>query len=98
MLSTSGGKLIALSTPGGRRGWLWDEWSGDGPWHRVSITADMIDRISPEYIAAERVSMGPLAEQEYFGAWLQDDTQYFSSAFVEKILKRPDAAPPPQGD
>src|SRR5262249_45002526 len=40
MLAVSGGKLVALSTPFGKRGFFYEEWHGGGPWHRVRVTAD----------------------------------------------------------
>jgi hypothetical protein len=38
MLAVSRGRLVALSTPFGRRGWFYHEWAGSGPWDRVRIT------------------------------------------------------------
>src|SRR5205085_1966281 len=35
MLAVSRGRLIALSTPFGQRGFFWEAWSGTGRWERV---------------------------------------------------------------
>src|SRR5205823_10174033 len=35
MLAVSRGRLVALSTPFGQRGWFHQEWVGAGPWKRV---------------------------------------------------------------
>ena len=66
MLAVSKGKLIAMTTPFGKRGWFYEEWRGDGPWHRVSIPASECPRISPEFLEEERKSIGDhWFEQEY---------------------------------
>lgn len=57
MLAVSGGRLIALSTPFGRRGWFYDAWSGTEPWHRTKVTATEVPRISAEFLAEERRSL-----------------------------------------
>jgi hypothetical protein len=58
MLSVSQGKLVALSTPFGKRGWFHDEWHGHGPWKRVRITAEQCPRISKEFLAEELRAIG----------------------------------------
>jgi hypothetical protein len=66
MLAVSRGRLIALSTPFGQRGWFHDEWHGQGPWQRVRITWRDCPRISPEFIAEETRALGQLwVDQEY---------------------------------
>jgi hypothetical protein len=32
MLAVSGGRLVALTTPYGKRGWFYDEWTSARPW------------------------------------------------------------------
>ena len=57
MLAVSSGRLIALSTPFGKRGWFFKEFTeGDG-WQKVNITADQCLRISREFLEEERRSM-----------------------------------------
>ncbi len=66
MLAVSQGRLVALSTPFGQRGWFWQEWQGQGPWKRVRITWRDCPRISPEFIAEETRALGPAwVQQEY---------------------------------
>ena len=57
MLAVSGGRLIALSTPFGRRGWFHAAWSGTETWHRTEVTAYEVPRISPEFLEEERRSL-----------------------------------------
>jgi LAGLIDADG-like domain len=58
MLAVSGGRLVALSTPFGRRGWFAQEWHGEGAWERVRITAEQCPRITPAFLADERRALG----------------------------------------
>jgi hypothetical protein len=57
MLAVTGGRLVALSTPWGRRGWFYEAWSGPETWHRVKVTANQVGRISTEFLAEERRSL-----------------------------------------
>ena len=59
MLATSGGRLVGLSTPFGKRGWFFDAWQGAGNWHRVTIRADECPRIPSDFLQEERGAMGP---------------------------------------
>ncbi len=59
MLAVSQGRLVCLSTPFGKRGWFFEEWSGDRAWQRVKITADQCPRIPPAFLAEEREALGP---------------------------------------
>src|SRR5262245_45093301 len=67
MLAVSGGRLILLSTPFGRRGFFWEEWSRGGPdWLKIRITARECPRIAPTFLAEERRTLGPAwYRQEY---------------------------------
>ena len=57
MLAASGGRLIAMSTPAGARGWWWEAWVGAGQWHRVEVPAAQCPRISPTFLAEERATL-----------------------------------------
>jgi hypothetical protein len=59
MLAVSNGRMICLSTPYGKRGFFHDAWTNGGDdWARIEIPADRIPRISAEFLAAERRSLG----------------------------------------
>src|SRR5262249_49798741 len=54
MIAVSGGRLILLSTPFGRRGFFHDAWMDrPGGWFRVEIRAKQVPRISPSYLEEE---------------------------------------------
>jgi len=67
MLAVSGGRLIALSTPFGKRGFFHQEWTeGGSDWHRTKIVATDVPRISSEFLEEERRALGAFwFEQEY---------------------------------
>ncbi len=66
MLAVSQGRLIALSTPFGQRGWFWQEWQSDGPWKKICIPWQDCPRITPQFIAEETRALGVLwVRQEY---------------------------------
>jgi hypothetical protein len=55
MLAVSGGRIILLSTPRGRRGFFFDVWTnGATDWHRTRITAQECPRISREWLENEK--------------------------------------------
>jgi hypothetical protein len=59
MLAVSGGRLVCLSTPYGKRGFFYDAWArGGADWHRIEVPAERIARIKPDYLARERRTLG----------------------------------------
>ncbi|HJY85992.1 MAG TPA: terminase family protein [Candidatus Acidoferrales bacterium] len=59
MLAVSNGRMICLSTPYGKRGFFYDAWAkGGDDWARIEIPAQRIARISPDFLAGERRSLG----------------------------------------
>jgi hypothetical protein len=84
MLATSNGRLVALSTPYGRRGWWSDGWHSSHDWKRVHITAEQCPRITPAFLAEEREQLGAWwFTQEYFGEFLDAETAAFRSEDIE---------------
>ena len=58
MLAVSGGELIALSTPWGKRGWFYEEYEkGGDDWQRIQVTAHECPRISAAFLEEERRRM-----------------------------------------
>jgi hypothetical protein len=71
MLAVSRGRLVALSTPWGCRGWFYREWYGPARWRRFHIPWRQCPRITPEFIAEERLALGDdWVRQEYEGDFL----------------------------
>ena len=57
MLIVSGGRLVALSTPNGRRGWFFEAWQSDEQWQRIRIAASDCPRISAASLAEQQRQM-----------------------------------------
>jgi hypothetical protein len=86
-LATTGGRLCALSTPAGKRGWFYLEWMNGEGWGRSRVVASECPRISKEFLADELRSLGPrLYAQEYECEFFDPDTAVFSSELIERAL------------
>ncbi len=88
MLAVSGGRLVAMSTPAGPRGWWWQEWTEGGPqWHRTMVPATAVPRISAEFLEAERRSLGTWAYQaEYECAFTALESAVFTADDLEAVF------------
>jgi hypothetical protein len=87
MLAVSNGRLIALSTPFGRRGWWFEAWTGDEDWYRVEVPATMCPRISWEFLAEEERVLGPWwYRQEYHCQFSETIDQVFAHDVVMGAL------------
>lgn len=88
MLATTRGKLVALTTPYGCRGWFHEAWTSGERWQRTRITADMCPRIDAGWLAEERRMIGELQyRQEYMCEFVDTDEQVFSTAIIESAIK-----------
>ena len=66
MLAVSGGRLLMMSTPWGKRGVFHREWTEGIGWERYEIPASQCPRIPEAFLAEERRTLGKwLYEQEY---------------------------------
>lgn len=64
MLAVSKGRTCLLSTPHGKRGFFWHEWSQGKNWRRKEVPWRMCPRISPQFIEEERDKLVDV-EEEY---------------------------------
>jgi len=92
MLAVSRGRIIALSTPAGLRGWWWDAWANGGEnWLRVMITAPECARIPREYLDAERERLQHDMRtflQEYMCEFAEPTDQAFETAAIDRAFSR----------
>jgi hypothetical protein len=87
MLAVSGGRLVALSTPFGTRGWWYQAWESEERWERYQIPASDCPRISADFLDEERRSMGDWwYQQEYECTFLDAQTQPFGREDVERAF------------
>lgn len=88
MLAVSGGRLLALSTPFGTRGWWYEAWRSNEPWQRYEIPATDVPRISDDFLAEERQAMGEWwFAQEYECQFLDAESQPFGREDVERAFE-----------
>jgi hypothetical protein len=87
MLAVSGGRLMMLSTPYGKRGVFHDEWTGGGAWDRYEVPAQECPRISLEFLAEERAALPAwVYRQEYECSFEDTEDQVFSSELVRAAV------------
>ncbi len=100
MLAVSGGALMMLSTPWGKRGAFFKEWTEGVGWRRYEVPARECPRISPEFLAEERRNMpAPWFKQEYECQFVETEDQVFSHDDVQAALDTDeDALFPTLGD
>lgn len=94
MLATTNGRTVAMTTPRGKRGWFYQEYTtgGDG-WHRAKVTAHEIPRISPAWLENQRAKIGEwFFRQEYLVEFLEADDALFSYEDIHAAV-RDDVAP-----
>jgi hypothetical protein len=87
MIAVSGGAMLLLSTPFGRRGFFYRVWSESERWLKVQVTAEQCPRLSPEFLAEERVELGYWYPQEYLAAFLEAEGQLFSDAAIDAAFR-----------
>jgi hypothetical protein len=87
MLAVSGGRLIMLSTPAGKRGVFHHEWTeGDG-WERYEVPATEIPRIPASFLEEEREALPSwVYRQEYACSFEETEDQVFTHEMVERAV------------
>lgn len=89
MLAVSGGRVVAMSTPFGRRGWWWEAWRSAEPWERYEVPASTCPRISPAFLEEEHRTLGEWwYRQEYLCEFLDAQTAAFREEDVEAAFDR----------
>src|SRR3712207_6182277 len=87
MLAVSGGALMMMSTPYGKRGVFFEEWTGGGGWERYEVPADKCPRITEEFLEEERASLPPwVYRQEYECSFEETEDQVFTTDLVERAV------------
>lgn len=88
MLAVSGGRLIALSTPFGTRGWWYEAYKKRLEWEYFEVSAYDCPRISAEFLEEEKESMGEFwFNQEYLCQFMDSESAAFRSEDIEQIVK-----------
>jgi hypothetical protein len=83
MLATSGGRLMMLSTPAGKRGVFFEEWVNGQGWERYEIKAEEVPRIPASFLAEERAALPAfIYDQEYGCKFIETEDQLFGYDLV----------------
>jgi phage FluMu gp28-like protein len=86
MLAVGGGRLVLMSTPAGKRGHFYETWHGVGDgWEKIRLPAAECPRISPEFLAEERRTLGELVFAQEYMCEFHDTT---TSAFITDLIDR----------
>jgi hypothetical protein len=88
MLATNvDGRLIALTTPNGKRGFFYEAWhdTGEGNnWHRVRVAAEQCPRISQAFLDEELRALGATRFSEEYGlAFVDSDESAFPTTIID---------------
>jgi hypothetical protein len=96
MLAVSNGRLLALSTPWGQRGWWYEAWEqGGASWDRVEITAYDCPRITAEFLAEEKATTPALwFQSEYLCKFTATVDAVFSLEHIQAAVSSTLAALP----
>jgi hypothetical protein len=93
MLAVSGGRLIAMSTPFGTRGWWHAAWRSEQAWERYEIPAERCPRISAAFLEEERRTIGDWwYQQEYLCRFLDAQSAAFTREDVDRAFSEEVAA------
>ena len=89
MLAVSGGSLMMLSTPFGKRGAFFEEWTNGIGWERYEVPANQCPRISEAFLEEERRSLPRrVYRQEYECSFEETDDQVFSFEDVAAAISK----------
>lgn len=93
MLAVSGGRLVALSTPWGKRGWFYESWiDPEQRWKRIRVTAEDCPRITEEFLEQERREM---PESWFRSEYLCEFTDTVDSVFSMTDVDEMESGVPP---
>jgi hypothetical protein len=89
MLAVSRGRLVALSTPMGKRGWFHDQWGArPSGWEKVKATAWDCPRVSRAFLEEQRALIGDRwFRQEYECSFEETLDQVFSTDAVIRAFE-----------
>jgi phage FluMu gp28-like protein len=87
MLAVSGGRLLMLSTPYGKRGVFHEAWSGQEDWQRFEVPAREVARIPETFLEEERAALPErVFRQEYACEFVDTDDAVFGYDLVHAAV------------
>ena len=86
MLAVNGGKLILMTTPFGKRGFFFHEWTeGGDAWERIQLTAHDCPRIPAAFLEEEEKTMPSMF---FRSEYLCEFTEAIDSVFSYELVMR----------
>jgi hypothetical protein len=87
MLAVSGGSLMLLSTPYGKRGVFFEEWTKGEGWERYEVPASECPRIPATFLEEERATLPSwVYRQEYECSFEETEDQVFTLDVIERAV------------
>lgn len=91
MLAVSGGRLVLLSTPHGKRGVFFEAWENGSEagsaWERYEVSASECPRIPEAFLEEERRALPAwIYQQEYCCQFVETDDQVFGYDLVQAAI------------
>ena len=87
MLAVGAGSLWLMSTPNGKTGFFYREWTSQRPWTRIQATAAECPRIPSDFLEEERATLGDeVFRQEYCCEFLVGEGYLFDEAEIRSRL------------
>ena len=85
MVAVSGGQIILLSTPAGKRGFFHQAWTSENEgWEKISVTGQECPRITADFLEQEKKAIGEFwFRQEYLCEFLEPEGSLFSLEEIE---------------
>jgi Terminase large subunit, T4likevirus-type, N-terminal len=94
MLAVSGGTLVMLTTPYGKRGVFHEEWISARGWERYEVPASQCPRISEEFLEEERADLPPfIFRQEYECSFEETEDQVFTTDLIDRAVTSAEVRP-----
>ncbi len=89
MLAVSGGALMMLTTPYGKRGVFFEEWTSEAgrEWERYEVPARECPRISEAFLEEERAALPPwIFRQEYECSFEETEDAVFTHEMIQRAV------------
>jgi Terminase large subunit, T4likevirus-type, N-terminal len=87
MLAVSGGRLMMLTTPHGKRGVFFEEWTDGEGWERYEVRAEECERIPASFLEEERRALPAfIYRQEYECSFEDTEDQLFGYDLVTSSI------------
>jgi hypothetical protein len=87
MVAVSGGSIMLLSTPFGRRGFYYETWVSGEDWLKIRVPAEDCPRLSPAFLRQERRELGERWYlQEYGCRFVEAVGQVFADEDIDRAF------------